>query len=252
MGRRQNAAPTRRVGLISGHFANRFPSVQRSDERLEAFYEARAAEEPERDPEARLRFDKALAAAELRPGARVLDLGSKRGGLALRARVAGLGIDYTGLDLSEENVRAAASLDLDVRRADVTKPLPVGDAEFDCIFCLELLEHLTSAITLLEEMRRVIKDDGRAVLSVPSPYSWVEAYRELFRRADPEGHLNSFTTPVLRNLVALAGFRLDRVLGTSVRLPKTIRLVSTNSVFARSRIYVIRPDPQAAFAGRML
>jgi cyclopropane fatty-acyl-phospholipid synthase-like methyltransferase len=226
--------------------------VGSSDERLKAFYDLRAAEEPASDPEALLRFDKALAAAELRPGERVLDLGAKWGGLGIRAREAGFEVEYTGLDLSEENVQKAAELGLDVRQADVTERLPLDDAEVDCLFCLELLEHLTSPISVLAEVRRVLKDDGRAVVSVPSPYSWVEVYRELVDRHDPEGHLSSFTTPVMQNLAALAGFRLERRLGTSIRIPKTGRLISTNSVLARSRIYVLRPAEQVAFAGRTL
>jgi 2-polyprenyl-3-methyl-5-hydroxy-6-metoxy-1,4-benzoquinol methylase len=226
--------------------------VASSDEQLKAFYDLRAAEEPASDPEALLRFDKALAAAELRPGERVLDLGAKWGGLGIRARDAGLEVQYTGLDLSEENVQRAAELALEVRQADVTERLPVGDAAYDCVFCLELLEHLTAPISLLAEVRRVLKDDGRAVVSVPSPYSWVEVFRELFHRHDPEGHLNAFTTPVMRNLAGLAGFRLERTLGTSIRIPKTARLISTNSILARSRIYVLRPAEQVMFAGRTL
>jgi 2-polyprenyl-3-methyl-5-hydroxy-6-metoxy-1,4-benzoquinol methylase len=226
--------------------------VASSDEQLKAFYDLRAAEEPASDPEALLRFDKALAAAELRPGERVLDLGAKWGGLGIRARDAGLEVQYTGLDLSEENVQRAAELALEVRQADVTERLPVGDAAYDCVFCLELLEHLTAPISLLAEVRRVLKDDGRAVVSVPSPYSWVEVFRELFHRHDPEGHLNAFTTPVMRNLAGLAGFRLERTLGTSIRIPKTARLISTNSILARSRIYVLRPAEQVTFAGRTL
>lgn len=226
--------------------------MTRADDRLRAFYDARAAEEPATDPEALLRFDKALAAAVLRPGERVLDLGAKWGGLGVRAQERGIDIEYTGLDVSEANRSAAAARGLEVRQADVTKPLPVGDAAYDCVFCLELLEHLTSPVTLLEEIRRVLAPDGRAVLSVPSPYSWVEVFRELFHRHDPEGHLNAFTTPVMHNLVALAGFRVERTLGTSIRIPKTMRLISTDSILARSRIYVIRPAQQLVFAGRTL
>ena len=220
-----------------------------ADERLAAFYEQRAAEEPASDPEALLRFDKAIAAAALRPGERVLDVGAKWGGLASRLQV---DVAYTGLDLSEENVRKAAAAGLDIRHADVTKPLPVDDGAFDCVFCLELLEHLTFPLALLEELRRVLAPDGRAVISVPSPYSWVEVYRELFGRHDPEGHLNAFTTPVMTNLAALAGFRVERRLGTSVRIPMTMRLVATNSILARSRIYVLRPTDRVVFAGRAL
>jgi 2-polyprenyl-3-methyl-5-hydroxy-6-metoxy-1,4-benzoquinol methylase len=219
---------------------------------LKAFYELRAREEPEIDREAALRFRKAIRAASFSPGERVLDIGAKWGGFGQGARSMGLEIDYTGLDLSEENVRKATELGLDVRLADASQPLPFDDPEYDCVICLELLEHLPKPIFLLGEIRRVLKPEGRAVLSVPNPYSWVEIYRELFRRPDPEGHLNSFTTPVMVNLLALAGLRLERRLGSSVQIPKTARLLSTNSILARSRIYLARRAERVTFAGREL
>jgi 2-polyprenyl-3-methyl-5-hydroxy-6-metoxy-1,4-benzoquinol methylase len=219
---------------------------------LKAFYELRAREEPEIDREAALRFRKAIRAASFSPGERVLDIGAKWGGFGQGARSMGFEIDYTGLDLSEENVRKATELGLDVRLADASQPLPFDDPEYDCVICLELLEHLPKPIFLLGEIRRVLKPEGRAVLSVPNPYSWVEIYRELFRRPDPEGHLNSFTTPVIVNLLALAGLRLERRLGSSVQIPKTARLLSTNSILARSRIYLARRAERVTFAGREL
>jgi 2-polyprenyl-3-methyl-5-hydroxy-6-metoxy-1,4-benzoquinol methylase len=218
--------------------------------RLKAFYDLRAAEEPDVDPEAVVRFRKALRAANLTAGERLLDIGSKWGGLGACARGLGLKLVYTGLDLSEANVRKAAELGLDVRMADASDRLPIDDQQYDCVMCLELLEHVPVPVGLLAEIRRVLKRDGRVVLSVPNPYSWVEIYREVFNRPDPEGHLNGFTTPVMENLLALAGLRLERRLGTFIRIPKTRRLLSTNSILARSRIYVACTTERVVFAGR--
>jgi len=226
--------------------------MTRRSERLAAFYDRRATEEPPDDPEARLRFRKAVAAAALRPGERVLDVGAKRGGLGAYLRASGVDVSYAGTDLSRENIDAAAADGLDVRLADVEQPLPFEDGSFDCAFCLELLEHLVTPVALLEELRRVLGAGGRAVVSVPSPYSWVEVARELFGMHDTEGHLNAFTTPVLTNVAALAGFRVERRLGTSFRIPKTELLVPTDSILARSRLYVLRPAEQVVFAGRPL
>ena len=79
----------------------------------------------------------------------------------------------------------------------------------------------------------------------------METTRELLGRPDPEGHLNAFTTPVMKNLAALAGFQIERRIGTSVRIPrKMLKLIPTNSILARSRVYVIRPSKVLAFAGR--
>jgi ubiquinone/menaquinone biosynthesis C-methylase UbiE len=218
--------------------------------KLKEFYELRAAEEPERDPEAELRFRKAIAAVAMRSGERVLDLGAKWGGLSASIAGAGLAVDYTGLDLSEANVEAGNAAGLRFVHGNVTERLPFDDGSFECVFCLELLEHLTAPLTLLCEIHRVLTDTGRAVVSVPSPYSWVEIARELLGRPDTEGHLSGFTTPVMANLAALAGFRIERGAGTSVRIPKTQKLIPTNSILARSRIYLIRASNDTVFAGR--
>lgn len=182
----------------------------------------------------------------------MLDIGAKRGGLAVVAREQGLELAYTGADLSAANVELARADGFDVVQANVDERLPFPDASFDCVFALELLEHLVTPLHLLEEMRRVLVDDGRVVVSVPSPYSWVEVARELFGLHDTEGHLTAFTTPVLTNVAALAGFRVARRLGTSLRLPKLNRPIATNSILARSRIYVLRPANTVVFAGREL
>ena len=217
---------------------------------LARFYDRRAGEEPEHDPEARLRFRKALALAALRPGERVLDLGSKWGGLGVALREAGTRVEYLGLDLGALNVRRAGALGLEVREADISGRLPIEDGSRDCVFCLELLEHLDSQLALLHEIRRVLADGGRAVISVPSPYNWIEIVRELRGQADPEGHLASLTTPVMVNLLALAGLRIERRRGTFIRVPRTMRLIRADNLAARSRLYLVRPDDRAPFAGR--
>jgi SAM-dependent methyltransferase len=225
--------------------------VSEVDSRLRRFYERRPAEDRAEDREPRARFSKALAAADLRPGERVVDLGAKWGELGLRLREARLEVSYVGFDLSEANVRRAQGYGIEVIQADLSLRLPLEDESADCVFCLELLEHLQTPLDLLREIRRVLAPTGRAVLSVPSPYNWIEIYRELRGRVDPEGHLASLPTPIMLNLLALAGLRLERRLGTFVRLPKTMFLIPTNSFFARSRIYVVRvADEEPGFAGR--
>jgi hypothetical protein len=80
----------------------------------------------------------------------------------------------------------------------------------------------------------------------------VEVVREISGRHDTEGHLNSLPTPIMQNLAGLSGFMIDRRLGTSLRIPKTPWLIPTNSILARSRIYVLRPSDKTVLAGRTL
>lgn len=224
-----------------------------AEARLRRFYEGRPGEERAGDPEPGARFRKAVAAASLERGERVVDLGAKWGELGIYLRERDAGIRYLGLDLSERNVARAAEHGLEVVQADLSRRLPLDDASVDCAFCLELLEHLATPLDLLREIRRVLAPGGRAVISVPSPYNWIEIYRELRGRVDPEGHLASIPTPVMLNLLALADLRLERRLGTFIRLPKTTRLIPSNSLIARSRIFVVRPAAgERGFAGRRI
>ena len=57
-----------------------------------------------------------------------------------------------------------------------------------------------------------------------------------------------FTTPVLRNIAALAGLSLDGRWGTSIRIGKSF--LSHNSMLARSRIYRLRKTSEVVFGGR--
>jgi len=52
--------------------------------------------------------------------------------------------------------------------ADMDKPLPFADGEFDAVVCLEGIEHVIHQSRLLSELVRVVKSGGRIVLSTPN------------------------------------------------------------------------------------
>jgi SAM-dependent methyltransferase len=49
-------------------------------------------------------------------------------------------------------------------------PLPFEDATFDSISILEVIEHLDNQTQVLDELHRVLKDDGLLIVSVPKKY----------------------------------------------------------------------------------
>lgn len=54
---------------------------------------------------------------------------------------------------------------------DITKPnKAIPDQEFDCIICMEVLEHCLQPFDAIAELRRMLKDGGVLVLS--SPLNW--------------------------------------------------------------------------------
>jgi SAM-dependent methyltransferase len=92
-----------------------------------------------------------LMASLLRKGT-LLDIGCTE--RSLRGFAAGS--EYIGVDLREGDVMASA------------EALPFRDESFDSIGCGEVIEHLRSPRSCIDEIRRVLKDDGTAVLTTPN------------------------------------------------------------------------------------
>ena len=216
------------------------------------FYEAKALEYPDFDRPARVRYEKAIGFAELKGGERVLDIACKDADLLRVLRSRGLDVDYTGLDLSERVIEKAKGLGRGgaVVVADLLEGAPVPDGSFDRIFALEILEHLPQPLRLLEEARRLLKDDGRLLLSVPNPYYYMELVNEVRHFPDQDGHLFSFTDANLRAFLTYAGFEVEGAVGTYFLIPRRLRGAFRNhdyfilkrvpNLFACSRVYRVR------------
>ena len=103
------------------------------------------------------------------PGTRVLEIGCEAGGLL---RHLGKGPTIVGLDLSGAALRAARAAlgrdDIAYVHADATVPLPFPDETFDAVIASEVLEHCRSPHRVVANMHRILKRDGRAIISVPN------------------------------------------------------------------------------------
>ncbi|MBA2260633.1 MAG: class I SAM-dependent methyltransferase [Acidobacteria bacterium] len=76
-----------------------------------------------------------------------------------------------GVDISEPIViQARAAFDGDALRCAVSdvRELPFGDASFDAIYSMGTIEHFDQTERAVEEMARVLKPGGRAIVGVPN------------------------------------------------------------------------------------
>ncbi len=99
-------------------------------------------------------------------GKYILDLGCRDGTLAKYFiegnKVVGLDIDKEALHLCRDG------LGIETVWHDANDNLPFQDASFDVVVAAELLEHIYYPPFLLKEIRRVLKNDGYFIGSVPN------------------------------------------------------------------------------------
>ncbi len=188
---------------------------------LQAFYQARSGWR--KGGEERMRQRKAARLARVAPGAAVLEIGCRDGGLR---RFLPPDVRYQGMDIAPEFAAA------DILIRDVSDGLPFPDASFDHVFCIEVLEHVPNPYGALTEIRRVLRPGGVLTLSVPNPYHFKELIWNALRIRDRQGHIYGWTRQNMAALGAMNGFRLDAFGGTYLHPP-----IPMFALLARSIVY---------------
>jgi len=120
-----------------------------------------------------------------------------------------------GIDISEPTViqaRAAFACEPSGLHGAVadTRDLPFGDAAFDAIYSMGTIEHFDETQHAIDEMARVLKPGGRAIVGVPNRYD--PFLRPLLASALQAvglyayGYEKSFSRRALRDMLERAGF----------------------------------------------
>ena len=144
---------------------------------------------------------------------RALDIGCGDGFFS--RKLSDLGYSVMGLDISDVALARAKST---VPHGtflihDLEQTLPVQDASIDIVWCSEVLEHLFSPLSLLNEIRRILKPGGRALLTVPFHGLIKNLGIALFafeRHYDPTyPHIRFFTLKSLGDLVNKASLSAE-------------------------------------------
>jgi ubiquinone/menaquinone biosynthesis C-methylase UbiE len=150
--------------------------------------------------------------ANVRPGARVLDLGCGAGEFSTALREAGA--TPVGVDVAREALRRAGQRDpaLDLRLWPDGEPLPAGDASFDLAWAGEVLEHVVDLPPWLSEVRRVLRAGAELLVTTPHHgpgrlLALALSRRRFAAHFEPRSdHVRFFSPGTLRELLDDLGF----------------------------------------------
>ncbi|WP_159015235.1 bifunctional 2-polyprenyl-6-hydroxyphenol methylase/3-demethylubiquinol 3-O-methyltransferase UbiG [Cognatiluteimonas profundi] len=157
-------------------------------------------------------------------GARVLDVGC--GGGLLSEALALAGADVTAIDLAPELLKIAglhrleSGVQVDYRRSSIEAMAASGEAPFDAITCMELLEHVPDPAAVIAACAGLLKPGGRLFVSTlnrtPAAFALAIVGAEYIARLLPRGthEYRDFIKPSeLAAWLREAGLELEDVSG---------------------------------------
>jgi SAM-dependent methyltransferase len=207
----------------------------------ETFYRIRAESYPLDDPEAMIRYGRAISWLDVKENTVIREIGCKFAVLRdLLLDISQSG-DYVAVDIDETTLRKIPGYSPQQFIChNVNNGLPFESASADYVFCMEVLEHLENATAFMAEVHRVLKPGGKLILSVPNPYCWIEILSNFRCLQDSEGHISSLTHENIDALLRFGGFTLLRKMGTYTRLPFTRRIFGKYKLMETNRFFLTR------------
>jgi SAM-dependent methyltransferase len=140
---------------------------------------------------------------------KVLDVGCGAGG-NLKA-LQDQGWEPHGIEISEVAAAHARELVTGNIHTGTLESAPFPPQSFDLILMSHSLEHLPSPVDALRRVRRLLKDDGLLVVSVPNLNSLeFKLFGRWWFPLDPPRHFYHFDKRSFSGIIAQAGFRLHR------------------------------------------
>ncbi len=153
--------------------------------------------------------------AELCTGKRILDVGfAQDPNYFLKGEIIGIDIQQV---TKPKNYSEALVVDLN------KKNIPFKDKDFNTVILGSCIEHVENPSHLLRESNRVLKDQGKLVLTVPHASEWWTIIHNWFfpfiKDQDEGEHLSNWTKLDMIRLIKANGFKVKKIHGTFLRIP---------------------------------
>ncbi|MBI4706344.1 MAG: methyltransferase domain-containing protein [Candidatus Omnitrophica bacterium] len=153
-----------------------------------------------------------------------------------------------GVEIFEEKVKRCCEKGINAKLVRDNDPIPYMDSCFDVVTCCQVLEHLLNPFYMVEEMHRVLKNDGLLVVTVPNIYDLITRVRFPFgiwtkiQFGANLGHIRFYSKKTLIKLIKEEGFVIQKCIsyGFIVYLQKPVALLAYGLAFVVNPLWFVK------------
>ena len=122
--------------------------------------------------------------------------------------------------------------------ADMNKPLPFQNGEFDAVVCIDGIEHIENPFAFIRECNRVLNRDGKIIVSTPNIASMRSRWRWFLtghhnkcksplneNKPSPLHHIHMMAFPKIRYILHTSGFKIARIVTNRIKLASWIYII---------------------------
>lgn len=106
------------------------------------------------------------------PDGTLLDVGCGDGEFTMLVRQRTQIARATGIDMFSDNLASVAKKGIEGIKSDLNEPFPIPDASVDIVVASHVIEHVSDTDLFIQEIGRVLKPGGYAVIATPNLAAW--------------------------------------------------------------------------------
>lgn len=184
-------------------------------------------------------------------GIRALDAGCGRG--VHSSLLEGLGLSVTSLDINPDMLVCTRKMSNSDLVEGSILAMPFSDSSFDVVLSIGTSMHVSSVGTMIDEINRVLKKQGIAIVSMANRLSlyvmWTTRINSRLVKHQALYHRRQFTFWEFRTTLIRAGFQVLDVKGFAVIPPMSIQQGWRGNIIG-SRLSRILSMPLDRFLGK--
>lgn len=169
---------------------------------------------------------------EIKPGEKILDVGCSDGYLAKflpKNNVYGVDYNPVAIERAQQLCKVAKTADLNNISDNMVL---LFDEKFDVIIFADILEHLLFPEKALLYFKKMLKPNGRIIISLPNVALWRVRLQLLLGQFDytdygvlDNTHLHLYTFKSAKKMIELSNFKVIKIYGAANILGPVIRLL---------------------------